>query len=76
MEGVTLSQHLGGLGIKDLAVHNKCMSMKWHWRFNQDDAGLWKEILQPEYGRTSHWLQLSLNSLWVCIVQRYHKIVG
>ncbi|XP_060217918.1 putative acyl-activating enzyme 19 isoform X2 [Lycium barbarum] len=52
---VTLPKHLGGLGIKDLALHNKCMLMKWHWRFNQDDAGLWKEIIQAKYGSTSHW---------------------
>ncbi|WMV39458.1 hypothetical protein MTR67_032843, partial [Solanum verrucosum] len=32
------SQHLGGLGIKDLAIRSKCMLMKWHWRFIQKEA--------------------------------------
>lgn len=47
---VTLPKYLGGLG-----VHNKWMLLKWHWRFNQDDVGLWKEIIQAKYGSTSHW---------------------
>lgn len=52
---VTLLKHLGGLGLKDLAIHNKCMLMKWHWRFNQNNTGLWKEIILAKYGGTSHW---------------------
>lgn len=52
---VTLPKHLGGLGLKDLAVHYKYMLMKWHWRFNQDDVGLWKEIIQAKFGSISHW---------------------
>nr|XP_016481281.1 PREDICTED: uncharacterized protein LOC107802323 [Nicotiana tabacum] len=52
---VTLPKTLGGLGVKDLALHNKSMLMKWHWRYNQEDAGLWKEIVQAKYGATSHW---------------------
>ena len=27
---VTLPKQCGGLGIKDLALHNKCMLLKWH----------------------------------------------
>ncbi|XP_070025308.1 uncharacterized protein [Nicotiana sylvestris] len=49
---VTLTKALGGLGVKDLALHNKSMLMKWHWRFNQDDAGLWKEVIIAKYGNT------------------------
>lgn len=36
-----LLKHLGGLGIKNLAVQNRCLIMKWLWRFNRDIA-LWK----------------------------------
>ena len=33
---VTMPKQYGGLGIKDLALHNKCMLLKWHWRYNQE----------------------------------------
>lgn len=29
--------------------------MKWHWRYNQEEAGFWKEIIQAKYGTSSHW---------------------
>nr|XP_009759435.1 PREDICTED: uncharacterized protein LOC104211974 [Nicotiana sylvestris] len=42
---ITLPKTLGGLGAKDLALHNKSMLMKWHWRYNQEDVGPRKEIV-------------------------------
>lgn len=34
----------GGLGIGDLASHNKCLLMKWLWRFSTNDHSLWKKV--------------------------------
>lgn len=52
---VTLPKTLGGLGIKDLALHNKCLLMKWHWRYNQEEVGFWKKVIQAKHGFSSHW---------------------
>ncbi|WMV19115.1 hypothetical protein MTR67_012500 [Solanum verrucosum] len=52
---ITMPKQFGGLGIKDLALHNKCMLMKWHWRYNQETIGLWKEVIQEKFGSTRHW---------------------
>ena len=52
---VTMPKQFGGFGIKDLALHNKCILMKWHWRYNQETTGLWKEVIQPKFGSTCHW---------------------
>ena len=51
---VTLPKQYRGLGIKDLALHNKCMLLKWHWRYNQEATGLWKEVIQAKCGGDSH----------------------
>ncbi|CAN4115232.1 unnamed protein product [Withania somnifera] len=44
-EKVTQPKYHGGLGIKNLAAHNKSMIMKWLWRYNLGEAGLWKMLL-------------------------------
>lgn len=37
---VILPKEHGGLGFKDLILHNKSMIMKWNWRYNLEDPGL------------------------------------
>lgn len=56
-----LAKTLGGLGVKDLslALQKQADEMKCPWKFNQDDVGLWKEIIIAKYGRLSHWRKLS-----------------
>ncbi|CAN4081537.1 unnamed protein product [Withania somnifera] len=29
--------------------------MKWLWRYNQEHASLWKEVVQAKHGFTNHW---------------------
>lgn len=41
---VILPKRHGGLGIKDLCLHNKSLLMKWHWGYNLDNPGLWKKL--------------------------------
>ncbi|PHU11974.1 F-box/kelch-repeat protein [Capsicum chinense] len=50
---VTLPKHLGGSGIRDLSIHSKCMLMKWHRRFIQEDVGLWKEVIVAKHGNSA-----------------------
>lgn len=41
--------------MKDRAVHNRSMLMKWHWRYNWEDPGLWKDVISAKYGSHSNW---------------------
>jgi len=52
---VTQPKSQGGLGIKDLAAHNKSMMMKWLWRYGTEDIGLWKEVIKAKHGELTHW---------------------
>jgi len=52
---VLLPKLQGGLGIKDLALHNKCLLMKWLWRYTQEEHVLWKDVVSAKHGIQSHW---------------------
>ncbi|KAF3676763.1 hypothetical protein FXO37_05164 [Capsicum annuum] len=43
---VVMPKQMGGLGIKDLALHNKCLLMKWIWRYTQGDQAPRKEVIK------------------------------
>ncbi|KAG5631293.1 hypothetical protein H5410_003010 [Solanum commersonii] len=86
---VTLSKHLGRLGIKDLAIHSKFMLMKWHSRFTQEeDAGLWKKVIVAKHGSNTQWctkqftlpyrtgLQKAINTLWDAFLKQTHFEAG
>ncbi|WMV31905.1 hypothetical protein MTR67_025290 [Solanum verrucosum] len=70
---VTLPKQYGGLGIKDLALHNKCLLLKWHWRYNQEAAGLWKEVIQAKYGSDSHWCSNKIASHPDSTISQYRE---
>lgn len=37
-------------GIRDLAIHNKNLLMKWHWRYNYEEEALWRKIIEAKHG--------------------------
>ena len=45
----------GGLGVRNLKVHNNSLLTKWLWRYNLDDQALWKELIQQKYGQKDQW---------------------
>ncbi|XP_060212175.1 uncharacterized protein LOC132639770 [Lycium barbarum] len=87
-EKESLPKFQGGLGIKDLAAHNKSMMMKWLWRFNLEDAGLWKDVVIAKHGILDHWCTKAstlpygvgvwkgIRRLWDTFVQQTHFEVG
>lgn len=36
--------------IKNLRMHNKCLLMKWLWRFNLEEEALWNRVVRVKYG--------------------------
>lgn len=52
---VTQPKHQGGLGIRDLEVHNKCLLMKWLWRYCTGESTLWKEVIIAKHGKIDNW---------------------
>uniref|UniRef100_A0A2C9UUU7 RNase H type-1 domain-containing protein n=1 Tax=Manihot esculenta TaxID=3983 RepID=A0A2C9UUU7_MANES len=39
----------GGLGIKDLTLHNQAFLFKWLWRLNHHSDSLWVQLLKAKY---------------------------
>lgn len=52
---VKLPIHKGGLGVRDLASHNKSLIMKWLWRYDIGEPNLWKEVVKAKHGENDHW---------------------
>lgn len=40
----------GVLGIRELQKHNKSPLMKWWWKYAQELASLWEEVVIAKYG--------------------------
>lgn len=55
-EKVTQPKYQWGIGIKNLAAHNKRMTMKWLWRYNLGEAGLCKDVIIAKHGRLNQWI--------------------
>lgn len=48
-EKVTAPVHLGGLGIRRLALMNQALELKWLWRFRQGENQMWKRLICDKY---------------------------
>lgn len=47
---ILLPKDWGGLGMStDLALHGKSMLMKWHFKYNMENLGLWKAVVKEKY---------------------------
>lgn len=47
---------LGGLGIVDTRLMNKCLMVKWIWKLVTDGQGLWADIIRAKYLRSKDLL--------------------
>lgn len=52
---VMLSKERGGLGIRNLRVHNKTLLMKWLWRYIKEEGALWKQVIVAKHGELNPW---------------------
>jgi len=41
-ETVQLPKLSGGLGVRNLRIHNECLLMKWLWRYVEEEQALWR----------------------------------
>ncbi|KAL7251725.1 hypothetical protein ACSBR1_013560 [Camellia fascicularis] len=48
-EAITKSKNLGGLGVRRSADMNKCLLMKWWWRFGAENNTWWKDVICSKY---------------------------
>lgn len=46
---------MGGLGVKNLELHNKSLLFKWLWSNNENGEELWKMLIDTRYGREDFW---------------------
>lgn len=54
-EKVTLPKSLGGLDIRNLTLHNRCLLLKWLWRYEEEDQLTWKRVVNAKHGIHSNW---------------------
>lgn len=85
---VLLPKSLGGLDIRDLALHNQCLLMKWLWRYTCADQCLWKDVIIAKHEALNHWYSKvstepygvgcwkSISKLWEMFSQHKHLVVG
>lgn len=45
----------GGMGVKNLKMHNKSLIFKWLWKYNSEDQAFWKKIIEAVYGKRDGW---------------------
>lgn len=53
---LTISILEGGLGIRNLRRQNKCLLMKWLWRFTREEQTLWGRVIRAKYGKEGFWM--------------------
>lgn len=49
------SSKVGGLGVRNLKLHNKSLLLKWFWMFNDGKEAIWKNVLDMKYGLEGNW---------------------
>ena len=59
------SKRYGGLGVRNLKVHNNSLLTKWLWRYNLEDQALWKELIQHKYGQEDQWWSKEVTETYV-----------
>ncbi|KAG5608887.1 hypothetical protein H5410_020168 [Solanum commersonii] len=55
-EEVMTSKENGGLGIKNLKLQSKALSMKWLWKYANNNQMLWREVIGAKYEKEDNWI--------------------
>ncbi|WMV39938.1 hypothetical protein MTR67_033323 [Solanum verrucosum] len=68
-EEVMTSKENGGLGIKNLKLQSKALSMKWLWKYANNNQMLWREVIGAKYEKEDNWITKEVTtpygvSLW------------
>lgn len=78
----------GGLGVRNLKVHNKSLLSKWLWRYNQEEQALWKGIIHHKFVRQDFWCTIdvtdtygigvwrTIRNFWVSLKNNSQILVG
>ncbi|KAG5615710.1 hypothetical protein H5410_015534 [Solanum commersonii] len=71
----------GGLGVRNLRIHNECLLMIWLWRYVEEEHALWREVMHHKYGQDSQWCTNEVTipygvSTWKTIRSFWTKLAG
>ncbi|XP_019257785.1 PREDICTED: uncharacterized protein LOC109236002 [Nicotiana attenuata] len=67
---LTQAKKSGGLGIRNLRLHNKSLLMKWLWRFGREDETLWRQVIIEKYGLEGQWIPRAVTTTYGVSVWR------
>lgn len=54
----------GGLGIKNLKLQSKALSMKWLWKYANNNQMLWRKVIRAKYEEEDNWITKEVRSVW------------
>ena len=79
LEVTQLRKEHKGLAIKNLGIQNRCLLMKWLWRFCDEETSLWKEVIIQKLGQNSLWCSNEVNctygtGVWTTIRGLWSKL--
>ncbi|WMV60154.1 hypothetical protein MTR67_053539 [Solanum verrucosum] len=78
-EEVMTSKENGGLGIKNLKLQSKALSMKWLWKYANNNQMLWREVIGAKYEKEDNWITKEVTtpygvSLWRSIRSLWNEV--
>ncbi|WMV13963.1 hypothetical protein MTR67_007348 [Solanum verrucosum] len=78
-EEVMTSKENGGLGIKNLKLQSKALSMKWLWKYANNNQMLWRKVIGAKYEEEDNWITKEVTtpcgvSLWRSIRSLWNEV--
>ncbi|WMV38389.1 hypothetical protein MTR67_031774 [Solanum verrucosum] len=73
------SKENGGLGIKNLKLQSKALSMKWLWKYANNNQMLWRKVIGAKYEEEDNWITKEVTtpygaSLWRSIKSLWNEV--
>ena len=50
---------------------NQSLTMKWWWKFANEDNMLWKEVIIAKYGMEDKWMSKMISTPYKCTTHIY-----
>ncbi|WMV28367.1 hypothetical protein MTR67_021752 [Solanum verrucosum] len=78
-EEVMTSKENGGLEINNLKLQSKALSMKWLWKYANNNQMLWRKVIGAKYEEEDNWITKEVTtpygvSLWRSIRSLWNEV--